>query len=337
MNTQYIHDLLLDNDYVTIPGLGGFVCEYQPAVLDKLKSTVLPPSRRIAFNRALNQNDGLLVQYIVVRDSITYKEAEEKVRAFASQCNMQLRQMGSLQIPKIGRLYVDDADNIRFTPSHEPLPLDDSFGLPNVDLIPVIRRGEELDEEIVEVEKVTTIVTKKQRGWLYWAAASIAGIFLMSTVWMNIGQPPIQNVVTADFFSSNKVITSLEQNVLPNKGNEEIKTQTFKPQDLSHLSHINLPASKIDNTQEEEVVEGEILDAQNSSKVYSIVVGAFKGPITASRFKDNLIKKGYDAVLIEPTISSRLIKVVINYEALSEEEALVDIRTSVDEYAWLLN
>src|SRR5690606_38994330 len=102
-------------------------------------SLISPPSRTIAFNKALQQNDGLLVQHIVLSDTVSYKEAEDKVKAFVAQCNQQLHQIGSVQFPKIGRLYMDELKHIQFAPSYETLPLDESFGLQVVALKPIAR------------------------------------------------------------------------------------------------------------------------------------------------------------------------------------------------------
>ncbi len=330
MNTQYIYDLLLDNDYVTIPGLGGFVCEYQSAVVQRYSSEIVPPSRKIAFNKALNQNDGLLVQYIVLRESLSYKEAEEKVRAFASACNLQLRQMGSLQIPKIGRLYSDESQQVHFSPSHESLPLDDSFGLPNVGCTPIPRILEE-QEELVAAKSVSDTakvlpVQRQQKSWLYWAAASVAGIFLAGTVWMNLGQPPVKNLVSADFYSYTKVVLSDNQNILPFSGNGHIKTETIGS--FTGISTENRSA-------EEETIAEEI--AESFTPKYPIVVGAFRGPITARNFKDDLAAKGYESEVLEPVAANKLYKVIVRYEAADEEEAVAAIRRDIDPFAWLLD
>ena len=59
---QHIEVLLLENDCVIVPGLGGFVAHYTPAMRVAEENTFLPPTRIIGFNPQLKMNDGLLVQ-----------------------------------------------------------------------------------------------------------------------------------------------------------------------------------------------------------------------------------------------------------------------------------
>ena len=209
MITQYIYDLLLDNDYVVVPGLGGFVCQYQSSILDRQRAHIQPPARTIAFNKALQQNDGLLVQHLVLRDQLNYKDAEDKVRQYVAQCNQQLHQIGSIQFPKIGRLYMDELKNIQFTPTYELLPFDDTFGFNPVH-IQAISREEEEETDIVEINPTPVITIQRQKRWPYWMAASFAGLLLMGSVWMNLGQPTFQNVLTAGVFSGNIASFSLK-------------------------------------------------------------------------------------------------------------------------------
>mgnify|MGYP000802840522 FL=1 len=67
---QHIEALLLENDCVIVPGLGGFVAHYTPAMRVAEENTFLPPTRIIGFNPQLKMNDGLLVQsYMAVYDT----------------------------------------------------------------------------------------------------------------------------------------------------------------------------------------------------------------------------------------------------------------------------
>lgn len=323
MISQYIYDLLLDNDYVAVPGLGGFVCQYQPAAIDRHRSLIAPPARTIAFNKALNQNDGLLIQHVVLKDIVSYKDAEEKVRDFVAQCNQQLHQIGSIQFPGIGRLYMDELKNIQFTPSHESLPLDDSFGLANIVFVPVSRMGEE-QELAVESETPVVYIQREQKRWPYWVAASFAGMFLLGSLWMNLGQSSFNNVLTAGFFTGNTVqITSQQHSV--NMDNTQIQSEIFGNPSLKRT--IARDVSEENTTAEE---------APAVSQEFSIVVGAFKGPVTAEKYKTRLVEQGYHVETLK-TSPNTFVKVVVKYTANSEEEALAAVRANIEKDAWVLN
>ena len=60
--TRHIEHLLLDNDCVVIPELGGFITHYQSAHYEESEGVYLPPTRTIGFNPQLTMNDGLLAQ-----------------------------------------------------------------------------------------------------------------------------------------------------------------------------------------------------------------------------------------------------------------------------------
>ena len=71
---QHIEVLLLENDCVIVPGLGGFVAHYTPAMRVAEENVFLPPTRIIGFNPQLKMNDGLLVQsYMAVYDTDFYE------------------------------------------------------------------------------------------------------------------------------------------------------------------------------------------------------------------------------------------------------------------------
>ena len=56
-----ISKLLFEHDCVIVPGLGGFITNYKPAIIHPQHHTFHPPSKQIIFNAALNSNDGILI------------------------------------------------------------------------------------------------------------------------------------------------------------------------------------------------------------------------------------------------------------------------------------
>ena len=51
--SQHIETLLLENDCVIVPRLGGFVAHYQPATYVEEEQLFLPPVRIVGFNPQL--------------------------------------------------------------------------------------------------------------------------------------------------------------------------------------------------------------------------------------------------------------------------------------------
>lgn len=122
-----IKELLLLNDCVIIPGFGGFVSSYRPAGL--LASRFTPPAKTVSFNKKLNFNDGLFVNYVADKEGINYFLASRKVNLLVEEMNYRLTDGEEIGIPEIGTLCYDDHENLIFTPKITGNLNPDSFGL----------------------------------------------------------------------------------------------------------------------------------------------------------------------------------------------------------------
>jgi len=128
--SQYISELLLDNDCVTIPGFGGFVANYQSALVSgNAHVSFNPPSKQLLFNVKLNQNDGLLVTKLSTTQDISYKQAEEQVLEFVHSIKKQLHQTGIFTLDGIGVFFLNANSSIEFQPNVDVNLFADSFGL----------------------------------------------------------------------------------------------------------------------------------------------------------------------------------------------------------------
>jgi cell division septation protein DedD len=139
MNTvnQYLCDLLYDHDCVIVPRLGGFLASYTGARLHPVHHTLEPPSRRVAFNVFLRQNDGLLASRVSQSEGITYSEALQLIEKWVTSCHKELSDGKKYLIEDIGLLYYDREQNIQFDPLTAVNYLRESFGLGPVRFLPV--------------------------------------------------------------------------------------------------------------------------------------------------------------------------------------------------------
>lgn len=140
----YIRDLLFEHDCVIVMDLGGFIAHYHPATINESLRFITPPSKRIAFNTALRNNDGLLAHHISFKESLSYNEACSIVKDYASNIKLLMERGGKYKVEKVGVLYLDHAGNTQFLPDSSTNFLTDSFGLPIVQAVPVVQ-----DEEVV--------------------------------------------------------------------------------------------------------------------------------------------------------------------------------------------
>ena len=78
----YISDLLYRHDCVIIPGLGGIITNYRSAQIHPVSHKLQPPSKSIRFNINLQEDDGLLANYVSSCEEISFASAQTKIERF---------------------------------------------------------------------------------------------------------------------------------------------------------------------------------------------------------------------------------------------------------------
>ncbi len=140
---QHISELLFDHDCVIVPSFGGFLASYHHAQIHSSQHTFYPPSKKIAFNIFLKQNDGLLANHISGHDKISYNEALQRLDHEANQWLKVLEQGNRLTIDRIGTFYLNSEKNLQFDPVKNINYLRDAFGFSTVQYLPVQRENYE--------------------------------------------------------------------------------------------------------------------------------------------------------------------------------------------------
>lgn len=189
---EYLTRLLFEQECVVLPGFGGFITQYKPAEMDFSTKKLQPPTKKIAFNRSLNTNDGLLISLIAKDEHISYKQAELKINDFVMQCEKNLQINGSILFEGIGKVYIDDSKNLQFNPSSTFTSFT-SYGLGEIPIAPVNRIKEMLIESIgdkpaetYEDEIAALRQKRKFRIWPFRISAILAAAFVFSSLLMNI-------------------------------------------------------------------------------------------------------------------------------------------------------
>ena len=126
---KHLAVLLLDNDCVTVPGLGGFVAHRLCSRYDEDETAFLPPLRTVGFNQKLTINDSLLAQsYIAVLD-ISYPEAMQLIERDVNDIRQGIENNGSYELNGIGTLELNDEGNYEFEPCEAGLLTPALYGL----------------------------------------------------------------------------------------------------------------------------------------------------------------------------------------------------------------
>lgn len=114
--TKHIEILLLENDCVIVPGLGGFIAHHQPARYEEDEKLFIPPIRTIGFNPQLTMNDGMLIQAYMQTHHTDFSDASRKIAQKVSELKEVLYSEGMVEMTNIGTLYYTLYNTYEFHP-----------------------------------------------------------------------------------------------------------------------------------------------------------------------------------------------------------------------------
>lgn len=310
---RYISDLLYRYECVIIPEFGAFLTQNVSAKVHESTNAFYPPKKVLSFNEQLQNNDGLLANYIASVEKIPFETALQKIAKKVKTLQSYLEQGEILSFKNIGDLSLNSDGNITFEPSYHLNYLTEAFGLGQY-TSPAISRTlykEPVTSPIVEtasqdtvVPMVTPTVQKSYRHYLKYAAVAVLAITL--------GGFMASNYYVGKIDAHNQMAEAEAQDALNNK----LQEATF-------VIENPLPAVTLNVTKQ--------------SGNYHIVAGAF-------RLEENSIKKlqelqslGYHARKIGTNRYGLHQVVYASYETRSEaEQALLSIKNTHNEDAWLL-
>lgn len=184
---KHIEVLLLENDCVIVPGLGGFIAHYRPASILS-DGGICPPSRTIGFNPRLTINDGLLVQSYMNSYNTDFPDATRKIERVVIEIKDILYKEGQFLIHNVGTLYNNVNGTYEFRPCDHGFFTPFLYGLGEVHL-PVLELVVENTDEMMEsphtelpqpqdVSVATVHQPVKRLTFLKYAASVAAAIIL---------------------------------------------------------------------------------------------------------------------------------------------------------------
>jgi cell division septation protein DedD len=127
---KYIHELLLENETVIIPGFGAFVSVYKPA---EIRGEVIkPPSKEISFTQQIRNNDGMLVGYLSNQEGVSHFEALKTIEKQRENLTFLLDKGERVILDRTGTLYYNADNELEFEPFFDDNLLLDSYGLESI-------------------------------------------------------------------------------------------------------------------------------------------------------------------------------------------------------------
>lgn len=144
---RHIEILLLSNDCVIVPELGGFMAHHIPAHYDHDDKLFLPPLRTLGFNPQLKLNDSLLAQSYIEAYDISYPEAIRRIEEEVNELKQRLNNEGSYELNDIGILRLNENGIYVFEPCEAGILTPELYGLSSFEL----RQFSDNTTEIVSV------------------------------------------------------------------------------------------------------------------------------------------------------------------------------------------
>ena len=182
---QHIVALLLENDCVIVPGLGGFVAHYASATRVKEENIFLPPTRIIGFNPQLKMNDGLLVQSYMSVYGTNFSDATKMVERKVDELIATLHEDGKVDLPNVGEVRYTIHNTFDFAPYDNKITTPYLYGLDAFEMQELSALEKPSTENVAAYSVPAAIKKEKRtfsikfnRAYLTNAAAVVAAIVL---------------------------------------------------------------------------------------------------------------------------------------------------------------
>lgn len=344
---KYISELLFDYDCVIVPQLGGFMTNYKPAYFER--GIAHPPSKELRFNKNLTKNDGLLSQSISNSEGISIQDADAILHETVEKYLGALKDSGRVELSKVGVLFIDENEQLRFKPDTAVNYLRSSYGFESfampAETVPQIPIAEE-KREIPSADETPIIPISEPSTYnkgIYWVAAATLLPFIGLSLYLGMTtdfKSPTQITLAELFPMGNSIGTKYSPREIT-LSEAELSDAT-KYQENTMVFPFDFESNEVDSlgvwVNLSDVTKEAVAENATTSKgIYHIIGGCFGEKKNAESFVYRLKTRGYDGDILD--LHKGLYRVKI--ESFSNyDEALIELRSTRDSgtfpNAWLL-
>lgn len=159
---RHIESLLLRNDCVIVPDLGGFVAHHVDARYSEEECLFLPPTRMLGFNPQLTMNDSLLVQSYADTYDLSYPEALGRVEQEVAALRSALDEEGHCDLEGLGTLYKNQEGKLSFAPCEAGILTPSLYALDSFEVKPLETTAAKSEAEEEKTQAV--VVTRDEEN-----------------------------------------------------------------------------------------------------------------------------------------------------------------------------
>jgi hypothetical protein len=333
---RHIEILLLSNDCVIVPGLGGFMAHHVEACYNAEDHLFLPPLRTLGFNPQLRLNDHLLVQSYIEAYDISYPEALRRIEEEVDELKQHIETDGEYELHDIGTLRLNDEGHYEFEPCEAGILTPDFYGLSTFEMPllhaqaaraaekaqvveisqPAVQTGgvaEQPAEHKPEQQDADERTIVIRMSWLRNAAAVVAAFIIFLTI-----GTPVSN--------SDSAVSVQESSVL--------SAVTALDTNLAKLTHSASEGNKAQHGKETGKAETKM------EKGFTIVLASQTTRHLAESFVTAMKKAGFGQVRIAEMNNSNKVRVICGCFVTADEayEELRNLRHQDRSFkeAWVL-
>ncbi len=320
-----IQELLMEQEYVVIPGFGGLISKKSDAEI--VGNTLNPRGNKLAFNKNLTANDGILINYIAELDKISTTEAQNLIQSFVRGLEEQLKTNAEISLDKIGKFQLNEENKLVFTPFSDFFNSVESYGLQPIEI--------EIPKSNSKNQRFKNPISRKGKSKKQWISLlliySVIGAFGYGSYIMWNKIPFKKQLSFSEINPFKDSIKSLELDQASQKQeNKEVSVQEKEP------VITQVPKPEVEKS-EKNLAHDEIKSITDS--VYYIIGGAFGLESNAEKFVKELQEKSseYTPSVIKSDGSklNRVAYLSLNDRSLAEEK-LKQIKMSENPHAWIL-
>lgn len=314
---EIIQQLLLSNNCVIVPGFGAFIGNYNHAEIHLQQNIISPPSKNLAFNRSIQNNDGILLSAVATHFSISANQAEEKITEFVKQANISLQENKSFILNDIGRLILDEHETIHFQPYFTHNYLLDSYGLSTLSIHPIRRLK---DNETAIHESYQRIINRDSKA--NQSKSNFIKIFTSAAVVFVLA------ISSYFIFQQNKNYTQNHQSE-----SSLISVFDSSPTKSNSKNETLLDSNTKSVIANKNVILKDTIATSISNPSY-IVIGTFFDTTLANKLIAEAEAKGY-TIKVAKDDNYALFRITVLVESDQLTERLSAIKSELNERAWV--
>lgn len=314
---QHIETLLINHDYVILPGIGGFVIQQHSASI--INGVITAPRATISFNPLLQHADGLLAIEIARSEGLTYRKAVELLLKKNNLIKESLKSSGYFNFGNLGSIEKDENNDLIYSPPTNTDFIPSNLGLRKIQL----NTNKTINKS---TSRKVSFTLPSPRTLQYAAAATLLFSMLLFSPKINNQKHTMSAELFSIAFTEDMPSTSIERM-------ESVETE--KTNEFTELTELGTPKENIEQIA---TVENSIDILETEKKPFHVIVASLGSKAIAEKYCQSMIDQNFNnAHVLEPVRTHR-----VAIESFSDRNEAIEYMRNLRksdkqfEQAWVL-